>query len=100
KISVTCTAAGYYNVYACNKGHLHVEWNNGTTGYTHRIYTIKNGKLKLYLKAEVDNLVGKSSFKKNGKKISESKYDSVYMKCSATSDMKSNTAKNRNKYVK
>jgi hypothetical protein len=102
KISEVCTAQGWYDTYSCNKGHLHVRYEGGYVGYSETIYTLKNGKLNEYLYEEIDELYGTETYKKNGKKISQSKFKSLYSKCdkSGDYDMRLNTKTNRDAYLK
>jgi hypothetical protein len=79
-----------------------VRWEGGWLGYLEDIYTVKNGKLRTYLSAKVDNNAGTSSYRMNGNKIDAEKYESVVNKCTVSKKhvMRKNTAQNRNKYVK
>jgi hypothetical protein len=90
KISENCTAAGWYDTYACSKKHLHVKWEGGSQGTTETVYTLKNGRLNKYLSSNVDDLKGTSAYKKNGRKISAGKYKALTKKCKRSAGMKKN----------
>lgn len=102
RIDQNCNAAGWYYNYACKKNHLHVEWNGGYMGHHDYVYKITKGKVKLYLEANEDDFAGTKSFKKNGKKISKSAYNSAISGCveSGKSAMRANNSANRKKYCK
>lgn len=101
-IDVSTNAAGYYKIYKCKKKHLHVEWNGGNLGYDYTVYRMKKGKLQKYLKHTQDDLIGKTTYKKNEKVISKKKYESLTKKCKEAKNqfLLENTKKNRKKYVK
>ncbi|MEE0421152.1 MAG: hypothetical protein UDG86_14030 [Lachnospiraceae bacterium] len=100
-IKAFCNAAGNYTIYACNKNHLHVDWNGGFLGYRNDVYHMKKGKLKLYAEGNEDKLINKRTFTVNGRKISRKKYLSVVGKCNVKSNgyLISNNKKNRKKCI-
>lgn len=100
KIDITCTAAGWYTVYACNKGHLHVGWEASEVGKDYLAYNLKSGKLNRYLHGVWDELSGENHFYKNGNHITEKEFNRLYNKCKMSMKMHANTTKNRTKYVK
>lgn len=102
KIEAFSQAQGNYTVYACSKNHVHVNWNGGWIGHEEKIYQVKNNKLKLYLATEENYLNDTAYYRKNGKKITESKYSSLTSKCKIVkrSYFVKNNKKNRKKYLK
>jgi hypothetical protein len=102
RITECSTAQGLYYTYSCSKRHLHVRYEGGYVGYSEAIYNLKNGKLNKYLYEEIDNMYETETYKKNGKKISQSKYESLYSKCEISLDyeMRLNNKTNREKYLK
>lgn len=102
KISISCNAAGWWDVYSCKKGHLHTEWQGGMMGQTKAAYMLKEGKLNKYLYGcwETTPDGENNRFYKNGKAITETKFDSLYSKCKAKEELHKNTKKNRNKFLK
>lgn len=100
KIDTSCNAAGWWYVYSCKKGHLHTEWQGGSIGQNKTIYNFKCGKLNKYLHGSWDELYKKYRFYKNGKRITETKFNRLYAKCKAKECLHKNTARNRKKYLK
>lgn len=97
-----CNAAGWYSVYVCTKGHLHTDWHGGWIGEHNTAYVIRNGRLKVYLDSNIENIVGKATYKVNGKKVSQKKFNSMIKgcKCKNSGYFQKNTKSNRKKYVK
>ncbi len=105
-ISINCQASGRYEVYKCKKKHLHVIWNGGMDGTEETVYTMSQGKLKQYARAnEVDISGGQNSndytYTLNGKKVTSQKYKAFIKKCGKSrTGFAPNTKASRKKYLK
>ena len=75
------TANGEYYYYICKKGHLHNCWS-GDSGTIHKVYSVKNKKLKEYLSYEEDEWIGTRSVTRYGKSISKKKFEKLTKSCS------------------
>lgn len=105
-VSISCQASGRYEVYKCEKKHLHVIWNGGNDGTDETVYTVSKGKLKQYARANEVDIFGNHnsemySYTLNGKKVTAKKYKAFVKKCGKDRNyFVSNTKANRKKYLK
>lgn len=101
-LPITSQAAGWYEVYVCSKGHLHTDWSGGWLGTHDTVYTMRSGRLKVYLDGNDEQLINRKTYKLNGKRITQKKYNSLIGKCGKKNKMyfQDNTKKNRAKYLK
>lgn len=107
-ISANNSANGGHEIYKCKKNHLHISSAGGWWS-SDKIYRMKQGKLYLCAECAEDqgpdwNLNIKR-FQVNGKKVKAKKWKSFTKKCKdqkvqSRTHLKSNTKKNRKKYLK
>lgn len=104
-VSANNSANGGHEIYTCKNNHLHVVGFGGGWSYE-KIYTVKNGKMKLVAKTQEDRMMSSVvSYEKNGKSVGEMEYKTFVKKCKAENykkrgHFKSNTKKNRKKFIK
>lgn len=95
-INVDCNAAGRYEIYVCNKKHLHVVWTDERIGKSEQVYRIsKKGKICKKYEMIEDNLMIKYEYYKNNKKITKDEYDKVIKKCKKNKELIANVKENR-----
>lgn len=105
-IDMSSAANGSYEVFACNRNHLHTVWSgvnalNFSSASNEKIYTIEKEKLKCY--AAVSDNMSRSNqiiYEVNGSQVGKRQYESVVGKCKKIAYMYSNNAVNRSKYLK
>lgn len=93
-INISVNAAGRFEVYGCQAGHLHVNWFGGWIGHENKIYKLdKKGKLYCYLEDSVSSF-GDSSVEPtylcNGKEISKQRFEKITKKCKEQEWLKKN----------
>ncbi|SKA64701.1 hypothetical protein SAMN02745111_01017 [Eubacterium uniforme] len=95
-INVDCNAAGRYEIYVCNKNHLHIVWTDERIGKNEQVYRISK-KGKIYKKYEMleDSLIIKYEYYKNSKKITKKEYYSAIKKCKKNKELIENVKENR-----
>ena len=84
KQGITCSGqtGGQAYIYLCSQKHLHSHYSYGLLGEFDTAYKLtKNGKASKYLAYEESYVTNKITCKKNNKKISVKKYNSLKEKC-------------------
>ncbi len=90
-VSANNSANGGQEIYTCKNNHLHVVGFGGWWSYE-KIYTVKNGKMKLVAKTQEDRRMSSVvSYEKNGKSVGEMEYKTFVKKCKAENYKKENT---------
>ena len=86
-ISCTSVSGGSAYVYFCSRNHLHNHYLYGLFEEDDTAYKLNTkGKLSKYLDYQESFITNKIVCKKNGKKISQKKYNSLIKKCKAQDD--------------
>lgn len=89
KNGVSCAnqVGGYAYVYLCSQNHLHNHFFYSLLEEDDTAYKLNTkGKLSKYLDYQESFITNKIVCKKNGKKISQKKYNSLIKKCKAQDD--------------
>lgn len=100
EINISNNAAGRFEVYGCQNGHLHVNWFDGWMGHKNQIYKLdKNGEFYCYLEDSVTSF-GDSSVEPtylcNGKEITKQRFEKITKKCKEQDWLKKNDRIQRN----